>query len=86
MTLTLIDSTNYGETFTYDLFPLFETTGGEKCPITNIYYVIKTEVVEINNSPRFSLGEGDVEIQTVDSLNSFYQELFALTNDTLEAA
>ena len=65
---------------------MFETTGGIKCPITNIFYVVKTEIVEIDNSLRFSVGEDDIEIQTVESLNSYYEELFALTNETLEDA
>ena len=72
-TSIVIDSINHGESFTFDLFPMFETTGGEKCPTTNITFLITTEIVEIDNSLRFNLGEEDVLVQTVEDQTAFYE-------------
>ena len=85
-TTIVIDSLNYGETFILDLFPMFETTGGEKCPTTNIFFVITTELVEIDNTVRFNLGEEDVLVQTVEDQIILYEQMVVLTNDTVEVA
>ena len=72
-TSIVIDSINHGESFIFDLFPMFETTGGDKCPITNITFLITTEIVEIDNTLRFNLGEEDVMVQTVEDQTAFYE-------------
>jgi hypothetical protein len=65
---------------------MFETTGGEKCPTTNIFFVITTELVEIDNTVRFNLGEEDVLVQTVEDQIMLYEQMVVLTNDTVEVA
>ena len=84
--LTLLNVENYGEIFAFDLFLMFESTGGENCPITNITYVFTSDIIEIDNSLRFSLGENDTVVQTVPSLEEFYETLFFFSNDTVDVA
>ena len=55
-----IDALNHGESFTFDLFPMFENDNPVKCPITNIIYSLTTEIVEIDNTVKFAPGEDDV--------------------------
>ena len=82
----MVNATNYGETLTFDLFAMFNTTGGVKCPITNISIAFEQEIVPVNNSLRFSLGYDDVAIQTVPNIETYFSELFAFSNVTVDAS